>query len=720
MPIGTAIMYCCPANFKRAQYNQISSKNKKWPNRIGTSGCLIILIGSVILLFSVAMLAFTWKQSLIAMAGGDPAHLWRVIAISGWTVRVVTTSTAIMRTVVSLQASILTSMLAGVIIEQTGTPLLYAPLYSAMRALRGSPQDLLRWHSFQANNRMSLVVFALISIELLVLISSQFMSTVLISDFSESRFKMAINSTTVDNSSFYIDSHSYWDTIPAASWRFAKYSETPMKGSDFVDTGHTYRAFLPLSDEGQRTSLREFSGPALVKDDRVLCVSPLLTNLTFRTNGVSSWILTGNLKIAKSYPMLNNTPTNGTIRLDCALSLTDYGYNGTVLCHTLHPDGSLTGLLEDPLVDPSLDSEAGSFSQDGLGFIWSSKESQLFMIFDHIIPRDVVEAGIGSTEGENLSVIRNDGPWVAVSGVSGRETLQATACHINLSPKLFTVHMSTSRDGAEPKTIWDTKTYSYDTLSRRHQLGAALEPHDLDDRGILTLEPRSQWQDDPQRIGDDIFVSSLLNTLITQSIYSGQPSISFNDSNSGYPTNMFQDTLRATENPALALQALLTVLCQMLYYEALPKIIPGRAASTAFSSVVLVPARWSGFIGTAVILATHLAIVLIVTTAFLTYTSTSMLGNFWQGVSQVVTEETLPILKQADRMKDKEVAGEANSEKWHMGEIKVLRRREDGRVDLGSKENNGKEDTATEEYSFSEVQEHRQVSTKNIERHHTL
>lgn len=142
------------------------------------------------------MLAFTWKQSLIAMAGGDPAHLWRVIAISGWTVRVVTTSTAIMRTVVSLQASILTSMLAGVIIEQTGTPLLYAPLFSAMRALRGSPQDLLRWHSFQAKNRMSLVVFALISVELLVLISSQFMSTVLISDFSESQFKMAINSTT--------------------------------------------------------------------------------------------------------------------------------------------------------------------------------------------------------------------------------------------------------------------------------------------------------------------------------------------------------------------------------------------------------------------------------------------------------------------------------------------------------------------------------------------
>ena len=43
---------------------------------------------------------------------------------------------------------------------------------------------------------MSLAVFALISVELLVLISSQFMSTVLISDFSESRFKMAINSTT--------------------------------------------------------------------------------------------------------------------------------------------------------------------------------------------------------------------------------------------------------------------------------------------------------------------------------------------------------------------------------------------------------------------------------------------------------------------------------------------------------------------------------------------
>ena len=79
---------------------------------------------------------------------------------------------------------------------------------------------------------------------------------------------------------------------------------------------------------------------------------------------------------------------------------------------------------------------------------------------------------------------------------------------------------------------------------------------------------------------------------------------------------LIQDTLRLTKSPAIALQALLTRVCQMIYYDRLGRVPVIGSATTGFSTSVLILVRWIGFVGTAIIISTHLCVILITTLLF--------------------------------------------------------------------------------------------------------
>ena len=112
---------------------------------------------------------------------------------------------------------------------------------------------------------------------------------------------------------------------------------------------------------------------------------------------------------------------------------------------------------------------------------------------------------------------------------------------------------------------------------------------------------------------------------------------------------------------------------------------PARAeASGSFPTSALIPSRWTGFIAAVSLTATHLTVVGIVTISFPRSTSHSLLGNHWQAVSQVVSEETRTILEQADIIRDKDVKRWAKSQSVDMGSHAVLRYRRNGRISLST------------------------------------
>lgn len=148
--------------------------------------------------------------------------------------------------------------------------------------------------------------------------------------------------------------------------------------------------------------------------------------------------------------------------------------------------------------------------------------------------------------------------------------------------------------------------------------------------------------------------------------------------------DMFRDTLNMTASPALALQVLLARVCQMAYYEQLVKMNTKTTASTAFSYVSSIPVQWTGFVIGSALIAAHDTVVGIVTIKFLECTTGSLIGNYWQAVSQMVSKKSRPILELADRMSDAEVKHWAKHQSLDLKSRCMLRCQDDGRIALGA------------------------------------
>ncbi|KFH40268.1 hypothetical protein ACRE_090720 [Hapsidospora chrysogenum ATCC 11550] len=665
-----------------------------------------LFLGSAMIPLVFLFLGLLWRESTIAAAGAEPRTPWIRILRASWAPSAVTICTAIIRTFVALQASLVTAMLTGFILETTGAPLSQAPFFAIIRAVDVSPTNLLSTTVFRSRGVLS-IVYGLVVAEILISLATQFLSTIFLSDFADSSFANMEKSTAVpvvERPNIVSGVPDWWTVSPASSWTFAELPDSFAEGRDFHDTGHTYRAFLPFQDAAQRESLRKFRGPVIIMDQRVVCGRPSLTNLT--VDQVSR--LSGTVTMdTSSWPMLNETETQQHISFSCGvpgafsggLTTTD---GQSSLCF-VGSDQQWTVLLEDPLVDPSLYTDPGERASARV-----PAASTMFMILD-IVTWDAFAYGAGARRG--VEVIRNDGPWATVTnGSAAVEALRLTTCFTNLGARTFIADMHSSHSRQEPKLAWDRLTQGYDAGSSLHQLGASSNStrspagDDLRDRGVLQLGPRSQWQDFDYQ--DSIWSAWFFSTNLMGSTYFINPLASDTPENqtadaavmfSKYMSNVknsahkshtavFRDALQSTESPALAAQALFARMHQMAYYDALPNANRTAAAPTSFSVSALIPVRWTGFASAAALMAAQFALVLVVAVMFLRSTRHSLLGNHWQAISQVVSEDTLPVLRQADRMGDRDVETWAESQSVDLQSYAVLRRQRDGRVALGARD----------------------------------
>lgn len=281
-------------------------------------------------------------------------------------------------------------------------------------------------------------------------------------------------------------------------------------------------------------------------------------------------------------------------------------------------------------------------------------------------------------------------PWTMVGNGAGAPMLRVTACMVNLGVDTFVADLRSNWDGLEPMTSWEPSAERYNTTTARAQLGAALPRPRLDRRGVLVLGPRSDWQhffpqiyELPSNISSNTstivpppsgvwtFVQALASSLQNPQSSDRNPlhgnqtadrgvilsrridPINFNAHEAH--TSLFQDTLDQTQSPAVALQALLTRICQMVYYETLPRLNESGHAESAFSHVAVLPTRWTGFgVGMGLIL-THWVVVLVVGGLFARYMRHSLLRNYWQAVSHMCSNETVAVLEEAHRINDRDV-----------------------------------------------------------------
>jgi hypothetical protein len=237
-------------NNDEAEEEQPHLKGSKLWHRIDTTSVLTLFLGFPILLLAVILLALFWHESMKAIDGAEPEIYWLRVVNAGWATRSVTICTTAIRTVVAFQGGLATAMVAGIVLETTGAPLLQGPFYSMLRAVKVAPSNL--WTATNFQPHLSRFIYALVLTEVLVTAASQLLSTIFLSDFANGTSAQRSNSTnanilnTTDNAG-----GAWWSTPPAASWTFAELSDSFEDRSGFHDTSHTFRAFLPFEEEAQ-------------------------------------------------------------------------------------------------------------------------------------------------------------------------------------------------------------------------------------------------------------------------------------------------------------------------------------------------------------------------------------------------------------------------------------------------------------------------------------
>ena len=216
---------------------------------------------------SISFLIFLWSSN-----GSN--LVWHRIALAGFMTRFVSLSATLLRLGMAMQAATATSLLAALLLQEHLVPLLHAPAVSMMQWQNSGPWTLMQllWPQFTLPRGL----WAWTAIAMLTLIStmSQFSSTLLltdvrttstISDQSAQLVPSDLNNTGTAVE-VYVDfaSVSYTISKPDLFPTFAEYREPPPKaGGGFYDTGPVYRAFLPVTNQTQRTALSTFSGKAI-------------------------------------------------------------------------------------------------------------------------------------------------------------------------------------------------------------------------------------------------------------------------------------------------------------------------------------------------------------------------------------------------------------------------------------------------------------------------
>ncbi|KAH6682292.1 hypothetical protein F5X68DRAFT_137856 [Plectosphaerella plurivora] len=683
--------------------------------RIGITGCLLLAPCSLAMLLVLALLAKVWSVAIAAAKGSPTNTQWVYILESSRASSLVTICTALIRTIVTLQSGLATAMLASIIIERVGAPIWHIPLLSILRATASTPTSLISTVARRPRRRDSslLTIQGIIVLEFLLVLGTQFFSTILLSDFKNISIRGPLKHTNAMVEPDYraLES-SFWSFPSSTAYTFAENSENFVRNADFEDTGHTYRAFLPFLEEPDRLALRWYNGPAMVMDNRVVCISPSLDSLSWTWGG----FLEGNV----SWEAQDSFLDNGELKRSpfrCALP-TNNQWRTATICYLNAP--SWEGILRDEVGPPITLPEEVELDRTS-PYSYNEGSTITLTLFTTIWSDIADHPDYNRSAPLPVEVLRQDGPWTILGNSSSPTlvTLQVSACLTGLGHDIYNVTMNRSLEVSEPKVTIDVQhTQSknatdksagggvfFNTSDVRHQLGAFPKPKSLEERGLLSLSPRKDWgvgrreiyevnvtEWTPTRNFADSLEAALPRTRNSNDTTEkhknhGVPYLRFsrlgsnygNDVSDSILSSLYLDTLNETNSPALALQVVMTKLSQTWFYTTLPLLYSTKETEEveiASSSLTFVPTRRRGLLCAVAIVLGHLVLVFLTAFGFAFGTQRSLIGNSWPAVSQVGEHSVVAeVLGRASDMRDEDVRQWVKERTAKEDYVMTLRRR---------------------------------------------
>ncbi|PVH84381.1 hypothetical protein DL98DRAFT_611049 [Cadophora sp. DSE1049] len=661
--------------------------------KMGVLNISLILIGSVFILGDVAFLWFLW-------AGNENNSSWRWIVLQGHLQTTVTLSSAVLRTIVGVQSTLCTSMIAGSIMELSGFNWLHAASLSIQRFSGGHPYHLMKNGIFNGRIWYLLATTALLT---LTTIASHLISTGLVSDLQittmfgdpvvgEAAYSLNFTKTALLSG----NEPDLTQNMPSTYAAFGEFSEDFVQSDGVDDTGPTVRAFLPITSPTIRQTLSNYTGLGTILNSHVVCIKPQIKDVVIGASqgSISSnaLFLTGSVSLGSSippglsffkYPWINNLsqPFNW-VNFSCSLAVTQTTNDWPIsMCTAGNGYGDLKATEDNTGADGGrhgiLGLRATSLLHEDLLF---DPLSYIVVNYSRYLLPSEMKANITWTD-----ISLNDSSWRALRNMDTNpifpQTVSISYCFTDFGSvdTNITVHSSTNR--TEPVLQSLQNTLALDARQVLLQLGADGSNRSLSERGVLSLQHSTTWstifpdEDNAATAAGSTWVQALDGSYGFGMLPSGTPSSPIKTTwalctNCGYSArsinsdatsisaalgSIFQSSIRASGSTAKALQAILTIVNMMQYYERLQQFDVSATTHTTFMEQQLQPVHRSGLIIVTISLILHLSLVAIIVTVFISSTKLSFVGHSWYTVAQLQSDNLLPILDEASLMRNEEV-----------------------------------------------------------------
>ncbi|KXH47867.1 hypothetical protein CNYM01_01385 [Colletotrichum nymphaeae SA-01] len=662
------------------------SYSQRLQQGLGSLGLATVGGGTAMILALLGFLLFLWTGEG-SQDGRTAATLWRWIMLNQHITQAITLSTVLLRIAVTAQASIYTSLIAGVVLEKHGVPLFRVAEMSIIRCTNDGPFQL-TWLLMTAARR----AYTQTGLAILLLLTTfvvQFSSTLLVSDLGmgdlvgDAKAKTLNVHMSRDVISLNRQMNN-WISRPTA---YVPFGESPSKTntttniqSSFSDTGVVRRTFLPLSTT-QMSTLRQYTGGAYGFESRFVCLRPSVSaflSVTVPAPGLDTVPFYLNVAGSLSYgtmfretglPPPQNCENGNCFPSGFNCSLPQFQYTETQarqgftnsLCI---PNGTATR--------PSARNH--TISGDPI-----AAYSQVFLFFRNNGTHDLWKGPgnrvLAGTFGLN-NVSSTDGEWLTYNRpIGGRlptgeriETgvlrLDVSLCFQQLAFNFAEVKLSSKKDLKESQVTWTPATKAWNTKKIQKLMGVGIHNKSANSRGIFSVDSVKN----PRHLNATQYLTNKLINDLYNSPRTFNFSLFMDPQGSGNSPikphveyqAIFADILNVTNRPGVAMQSTLTALSGSIINEALPQFDVQANAILTSSVRVMTPKSLRGLLIIFGVMALNMACGLAVVLVFMVQSRYSSQGNYWQGVAQIVSDETAWILEGATEASDGHVKDEAN------------------------------------------------------------
>jgi hypothetical protein len=678
---------------------RIPHKDRNIIDLVGFYTAIFIVLSSVLLLGSYAFISWFWIGSNNAIAGKLPPRILLRIVRKEMVNQSITISTAVIRIVMSIHSSIITSIVAAVLLEQKGSNIAVFPFLSIVRSVRIQPYNLLwnvRHYPLPAQSARYLSLAALCLATSAV---SQFYSTILLSDL-ESRAivvpERPYKYYWYGSSDTEVDGDIFWKSKPINFPTFAEYKEPGIIHPGVQDTGLTYRAFPPFYSSQDRSALREYSGLTKIMDSRVLCIRPDIsfnsTKVLYSRNGQdyisethAYLTLTGGIGWQRSnydflepslwHPELGGPSEVRSTTFNCTVRIGGNNAEWPLTLCNINPVAILPHRLPNDNVTKDENYKRQERGRHAtfllLNVTQDATEWKKTMTLNDSAPvrnaRPILDGKVNKNDWSE----EDSDSWIIWKSRKRDVALSSTLCLTTGYGTEYGVKMTSDQDNMEPSiSLRDFMYDDHGTSGIRFLYGAIKNGSR---RAVLNLEPPSGWRDywystKIQSVGP-LWAFAFLQGRSPTVRLLNKPIITLSSVKYDLPATIahpilvtiFQDIIQSTRDPSLALQTVFTIISQAAYYDWIPKptkeYFSSRKSNAAlsFSRQYNIPCRWRGFFIVTSTIAVHMFVLTTALVLFWRSSRYTLLGNAWQGVAQAITEDTEPVFDKAVDMTDSEV-----------------------------------------------------------------